>query len=141
MASREPEESEFDPAGWSDGDAQRHLREGVRSFNAGDYETAHEQFERVWMSTQGSDSDFYKGLIQACIAMHHFQRGNLEGASKLYAGHRRYLAAYRPRHLGIDVAALLDDMQRVLQPAVRRGTGDVPRFDVESRPRIVCDAS
>jgi hypothetical protein len=139
MTELEPTESEFDPTQWSEGDAQRHLREGVRAFNAGEYEAAHEEFEQVWLSTQGGDSDFFKGLIQACIAMHHFQRGNLEGASKLYAGHRRYLAAYRPRHLGIDVAALLDEMQRVLKPAMRGAQGDAARFDSGSRPRIQCD--
>jgi predicted metal-dependent hydrolase len=130
----EPEEQDFDPAEWNEGDAARHLREGVRLFNACEYRAAHEEFERVWLSTEGHDSDFYKGLIQACIALHHFQSGNLAGAAKLYGGHRRYLAAYLPRHQGVDVAAFLENMQRALRPVVRRSAQESPRFDAALRP-------
>ncbi len=88
------------------------------------------------MSTQGPDSDFYKGLVQASIALHHFRDGNLEGAAKLHAGHRTLLAAYLPAHLGIDVALFLREMQDALGPVVRRRPGSDPRFDPERRPRI-----
>ena len=141
MTRIEPEQEDFDPARWKDGDAALHLREGVRLFNACEYRAAHEEFERVWLSTQGSDSDFFKGLIQACIALHHFQRGNLDGAAKLHGGHRRYLAAYLPRQHGIDVAAFLEDMQRVLRPVVRRSEHENPRFDVASRPLLKLEES
>jgi predicted metal-dependent hydrolase len=135
----EPEEPDFDPASWTDADAARHLREGVRLFNAGEYRAAHEEFERVWLSNEGGDADFFKGLIQACIALHHFQSGNLEGAAKLHGGHRRYLAAYLPRSHGIDVAAFLESMQRALRPVVRRGPTDAPVFERDARPQIRLD--
>jgi predicted metal-dependent hydrolase len=112
------------------------LAKGIEHFNAGEYEEAHEQFEVLWLSTQGPDSDFYKGLVQAAIALHHFQRGNLEGAAKLYAGHRRYLAAYLPAHLGVDVVAFLREMQEVLSPVARRAPGAEPRFDPAKRPGL-----
>jgi hypothetical protein len=131
-----PEEPSFDPARWNAGDAEIQLSRGVELFNAGEYEEAHEAFETLWLSTQGPDSDFFKGLVQASIALHHFQRGNLGGASKLYSGHRRYLAAYLPAHLGIDVGAFLRAMQECLAPVVHRAAGDQPRFDPANRPRI-----
>jgi predicted metal-dependent hydrolase len=135
----EPGEESFDPAGWTDADAARHLREGVRLFNAGEYREAHEEFERVWLANEGGDADFFKGLIQACIALHHFQRGNLEGAAKLHGGHRRYLAAYLPRSHGIDVAAFLASMQRALLQVVRRAAGETPQFDFNARPQLDLD--
>lgn len=116
--------------------AQDHLARGIELFDAAEYEAAHEEFEEAWLSTQGADSDFYKGLVQAAIAMHHFQRGNLEGAARLYSGHRRYLAAYIPAHLGVDVNALLAEMQRVLQPVVRRTPETLPTFDRAQRPKL-----
>lgn len=116
--------------------AKDHLARGIELFEATQYEAAHEEFEEAWLSTQGADSDFYKGLVQAAIAMHHFQRGNLEGAARLYSGHRRYLAAYVPAHLGVDVAALLVEMQRVLQPVVRRSGDATPTFDAARRPKL-----
>jgi uncharacterized protein len=136
----EPEPPSFDPDHWSEGDAARHLGEGVRLFNAGEYRAAHEEFERVWLSSEGRDADFFKGLIQACIALDHFQRGNLEGAAKLHAGHRRYLAAYLPSHRGVDVAGFLASMQETLRPVVRRSGLDSPRFDPHARPWLALDA-
>ena len=112
------------------------LARGVDLFNAGEYEEAHEAFEELWLATQGPDSDFYKGLVQAAIALHHFQLGNLEGAMKLHAGHRRYLATYLPSHLGLDVAAFLGEMRDVLGPAIRPVLGADLRFDPDRRPRL-----
>lgn len=136
MARIEPEEPNFDPAEWSASSGIEHLARGIELFNAGRYVAAHEEFERVWLSTHGPDSDFLKGLIQAAIALHHFQEGNLEGAAQLYSGHRRYLAAYLPAHDGIDVAAFLAEMQRTLQPVLRRSPGAPMLFDSSQRPAI-----
>ena len=65
----------------------------VELFNDGKYLASHELFDELWEATESAGADFYKGLIQAAIALHHFQEGNLEGATKLYGGHRRFLAA------------------------------------------------
>jgi predicted metal-dependent hydrolase len=132
----EPAEPSFDPDRWGEGDEIAHWIRGVDLFNAGEYEEAHEAFEALWLSTEGPDSDFYKGLVQAAIALHHFQRGNVEGAAKLYGGHRRYLAAYLPAHRGIDVRAFLDEMQAALRSAVRPEPGTESRYDPGSRPRL-----
>ena len=136
MSRIEPGDPSFDPARWGEGDEGVHLAKGIELFNAGEYEEAHEQFEMLWLSTQGPDSEFYKGLVQAAIALHHFQRGNVEGAAKLYGGHRRYLAGYLPAHHGIDVRAFLEEMQEALRSAVRREPGTEPRLDAERRPRL-----
>jgi len=115
---------------------ERGLRDAAGLFNAGEYHAAHERLDLLWEASSGLDSDFLKGLIQACICMHHFQRGNLEGAAKLYSGHRRYLAAYLPAHRDIDVKRLLAEMQRVLRPVVRARPGQAAVFDAADRPRI-----
>ena len=39
---------------------------------------------------------FYKGLIQAAVALHHFGNGNIRGARKVYRSSRGYLEPYRP---------------------------------------------
>lgn len=144
MTRIEPGAETFDPGSWREGDDLRHLKLGVQLFNDARYEAAHEEFEQVWLSMQGGDSDFFKGLIQACIAMHHFQRGNLEGAAKLYSGHRRYLAAYLEApggvHRGVDVTAFLQQMQRALRPVIRRTLGESVSFDPEERPRLTLGA-
>jgi predicted metal-dependent hydrolase len=112
------------------------LRRAAELFNAAEYHAAHEVLDELWESSPSADSDFLKGLIQACIALHHYQAGNAEGAVKLYAGHRQYLAPYLPAHRGLDVARFLAGMQTTLLPLVRARGGDGPEFELERRPRL-----
>lgn len=110
------------------------LRAGVQLFNDGQYLAAHEVFEELWEAGYGPDADFYKGLIQASIALLHLQRGNVEGARKLYTGHRQYLAKYLPAHLGIDVTGFLGSMQTQVKPKLRHN--DAAPLEADERPRI-----
>ena len=105
-------------------------------FDDGRYLASHELFEELWEASEGNDADFFKGLTQAAIALHHFQDGNLEGAAKLYAGHRRYLARFLPEHRGLDIARFLGEMQGFFKPVLRRKTGEAVVFDEPRRPRL-----
>lgn len=112
------------------------LRRAAELFDAAEYHAAHEVLDELWDAAAPDESDFFKGLIQAAIALHHHQRGNPDGARKLYRGHRQLLAAYLPRHRGLDVGAFLAAMQRSLGPLVSSRPGEGPAFDPEARPRM-----
>ncbi|MAF66298.1 MAG: hypothetical protein CMJ84_11660, partial [Planctomycetes bacterium] len=114
MERIEPPPEDFDPGEVVRRGVGALLADGAALFNEAHYERAHEEFEKVWLSNEAGDADFFKGLIQAAICLHHFQRGNLEGARKLASGHRRYLAAYLPAHRGLDVAGFLASMRAFL---------------------------
>jgi len=120
----------------SEDDVDRALTRAAALFDAARYHDAHEVLDVAWERATGRDGDFLKGLIQACIALHHYQAGNLDGARKLYSGHRTYLAPYLPVYRGIDVAALLMAMQTTLLPVVRARAGAEPRFEDAKRPRL-----
>jgi len=113
------------------------LRAGIELFDAGSYLAAHELFEELWEETEGGEADFFKGLIQAAVALHHFQSGNLEGAAQLYSGHRRFLSPYLPLHAGLDIARFLREMQVFLEPVLGRRPGAAVPFPIEGRPRLV----
>ena len=133
MARVEPEE-EPEPAERSEFDAlQQH---GIELFNAGHYLEAHETFERIWVSSHDRETDFFKGLIQSAICLHHFQRGNPEGAKKLYSGHRKLLASFLPEHRGLDVQGFLEAMQAVLHPVLRYRDGIPPELNEGSLPQL-----
>ena len=59
------------------------------------------------MTYTGDDRDFYRGLIQAAVALHHLGTGNTVGAGSVGARARRNLAPYAPRHVSVDVDAIL----------------------------------
>jgi predicted metal-dependent hydrolase len=109
------------------------FRAACELFDGGRYLAAHELFEELWEDTHGPDADFYKGLLQAAVALHHLESGNHEGAARLYTGHRRLLAPYLPAHGGVDLAVLLAAMQRVVGPSA---AGERPTWDAAARPRI-----
>jgi predicted metal-dependent hydrolase len=133
MARILPEDQDFDPESFTRDDARQALAEGLRLFDAGEYHAAHEELERCWLASEGAGEGFYKGLIQAAIAMHHLQRGNYEGARKLYSGHRRLLGGFLPEYLGVDLGAFLGEMQRVMGPVLQ---GEEPEWDSGARPRV-----
>jgi uncharacterized protein len=76
---------------------------GVDEFNREHYFQSHEVWEDLWIGESGSARLFYKGLIQAAVALHHLTNGNAHGARKLLAGCERYLRPYRSRYMGLDV--------------------------------------
>jgi len=122
---------DFDEAG-----ARERLVEAVRLFNDGAYHDAHEAFEVLWLKNEGADADFFKGLIQASICLHHWRDGEQDGARKLYRGHRRYLAAYLPEHRGVELAAFLEAMRAALDPLLRARPGELVPFPAEGGPHV-----
>ena len=110
------------------------FKAAVQLFNEARFLAAHELFDELWEQGQGEDSDFYKGLVQASVCLHHFEEGNLEGAAKLYRGHRRSLAGYLPSHAGLDVSGFLRDMKDFLEPVLRRAPEAC--YDPGKRPHI-----
>ena len=121
MSRIRPEEQDFDPEAFGEEDLVRELANGVDLFGQGHYHEAHEAFERCWLANEAGDADFFKGLVQASICMHHLTRGNPAGARALYSGHRRLLGQFLPAHRGLDVAGLLAELQRVVGPLLRGG--------------------
>ena len=104
----------------------------VDHFNRGQYFDAHEAWEEGWTS------NFEKGLIQAAAALLHFERGNLHGARRLYAGSRGYLEPYRPRFQGIELEPFVAGMERCFAELLStvEGSGSNIGFEKKLVPRI-----
>ena len=84
-------------------------------FNAQQYYEAHDVLEDLWLETRDGDYAFYKGLIQLAGAYVHLQKQYLRPdhakdgvrarpAVRLFELAAGNLAAYRPRHLRLNVA-------------------------------------
>ena len=85
------------------------LGEGVELFNSGRYWDAHEAWEREWTpDRRGSDSGFYKGLIQVAAGCLHYGRRNRRGAINKWRSGAAYLRPYLPAHNGLALGPLVD---------------------------------
>jgi hypothetical protein len=79
----------------------------MKAFNEGSFFEAHEILEPFWVGYRGDDRDFYRGLIQAAVALHHASAGNAVGAGGVAARARRNLGPYAPLYESIEVDAIL----------------------------------
>lgn len=110
---------------------------GVAYFNGGDFFASHEVWEDLWRRESGRSRQFYKGLIQAAVALHHLTHGNQHGATKLLAGSQSCLQPFRSRYLGLDIDGFLAALDRCVAATLARAAGGRPGM-VESGtvPRI-----
>lgn len=87
-------------------------------FNAGQYYEAHDVLENLWLERRDENCLFFKGLIQVAGAYVHLQKQfhhpthhkhgrRLRPAVRLFHLGAKNLATYAPRHLQLDVAALI----------------------------------
>jgi hypothetical protein len=113
---------------------------GVAYFNACEFFEAHETWEELWKNYSGDLRLFYKGLIQAAVALHHFGNGNIRGARKVYRSSRGYLATYRPRCMGLDLEAFLSKFDACFAE-VDASQEEFPKIDIDPEliPEIALD--
>jgi uncharacterized protein len=94
---------------------------GIELFNRGEYFDAHEVWEDLWQDCPAYDRRFYQALIQAAVAIYHFERGNNTGAARLARSGKRYMEPYRPMHLGLDVDGFWRQVEAYLAVALLEG--------------------
>ena len=88
--------------------------EFIRLFNRGAFFESHEILELLWKKSDGRRKRFYQGLIQAAVCLHHFERGNAEGAQYEFRVSREKLEEFLPEQRGMDVRKLLEDLKDCL---------------------------
>ena len=86
------------------------LAEGLRLYEAGEFFTAHEAWESVWLGAPEPEKTFLQGLIQVTAAFHHLQNDNRLGTVLLLQGALRRLDLYPASFGGISVALLCSDI-------------------------------
>jgi predicted metal-dependent hydrolase len=105
------------------------LDAGLRLIRTGAYFEAHEELEDEWRDAPPEERDFLQGLVHVAVAWLHAERGNRNGCERQLAKARRRLAPYAPSHRGVDVAAVLTQIdsaeQRVGAGSLELGSVDV----------------
>ena len=96
---------------WTEGP----LAEGLRLYDAGEFFTAHEAWESVWLVSPEPEKTFLQGLIQVTAAFHHLRHDNRLGTVLLLQGALRRLDVYPPSFGGISVSLLCEDIREGLR--------------------------
>ena len=111
------------------------VQQAIDLFNTGQYFPCHDVFEDYWSELTCAEKSLFQGLIQAAVALFHFEEGNLGGALRMYNSSRMRLLGFRDGAAGIDVARLLRDMQLCFQELCQPHAG-YP-FHVRLDPALV----
>jgi predicted metal-dependent hydrolase len=102
------------------------LAEGLRLYNTGEYFTAHEAWEEIWLAAPEPERTFLQALIQVTAAFEHLKRNdNQLGASRLLGYALRRLEPYAADFGRIDVERLRADIRERLV-SLASGTSPAP---------------
>ena len=119
------------------------IDEGIRLFNEGLFFECHDVLEDFWTEQTCVERPVFQGLIQAAVALFHFEEGNLGGARRMYFSSRANLCGFPAVVGGMDLQGLLTQMDACFAELCEPHTS-YPfhiRFDPAKRPRIVRSGS
>ena len=92
-------------------DAGSHYERGLDLIRSREYFAAHEELELVWRAAAPEERDFYQGLVHVAVAWYQAGRGNRRGCERQLAKAQRRLSPFSPAHRGVDVAAVLEQVE------------------------------
>ena len=87
------------------------LARGLDLARAGEYFAAHEALEDAWRASDPAEKDFFQGLVHVVVAWYQAGRGNKTGCERQLEKAMRRLGPFSPEHGGVDVAALLSQVE------------------------------
>jgi predicted metal-dependent hydrolase len=87
-------------------------QQGLFLARGGAYFEAHEAFEAAWRACDRHERDFFQGLVHVVVSAYQAGRGRTAAAERQRQKALRRLAPFAPAHRGLDVALLLDALQR-----------------------------
>ncbi|NMD30720.1 MAG: DUF309 domain-containing protein [Chloroflexi bacterium] len=115
------------------GNCRLHPRalKGISLFNAHLFFEAHEELEIAWREEPDTVREVYRGILQVAVGYHHWSRKNYNGALKMFHSCRKWLAPFVPAYGGIQVAPILEDVDRLetILLSAMTGNTDIPTPD------------
>ena len=103
-----------------------HFLSGLDLIRSGEFFEAHEELELEWRAAAAGERDFFQGLVHVAVAWYQAGRGNRRGCERQLEKAARRLARFAPAHRGVDVAAVLEQVERA-QRIVVAGSLELPR--------------
>jgi predicted metal-dependent hydrolase len=98
---------------------------GLEHIRAGRFFEAHEELELVWRAAPPEERDFYQGLVHVAVAWYQAGRGRPVATGSQLGKAARRLAPFAPSHRGVDVDAVLAQVEAA-RALVARGSLSLP---------------
>jgi predicted metal-dependent hydrolase len=88
------------------------FRRGLELVRSGRFFEAHEELELAWRAADPSERDFFQGLVHVAVAWYQAGRGRPVATARQLDKATRRLGSFAPEHRGVDVAAVLAQVER-----------------------------
>lgn len=108
----------------------------IRQFNSGQWFDCHETLEELWISEEGEARDFFQGVLQIAVALHHWRNGNYVGATSLLNGGVKLLSGVSDACMWVDVSKLISDANRMREALEGLGRDRMNELDSSLVPKL-----
>jgi uncharacterized protein len=105
------------------------LERGLALMRRGAFFEAHEELEAAWRQAPAAEQDFFQGLVHVTVAWYQAGRRRPTACASQLAKASRRLSPYAPSHRGVDVAAVLTQVDRAAA-VVADGSLDLPPLEI-----------
>lgn len=112
------------------------LLRAMVEFNQHDWFECHETLEELWVAETGEMRDFYQGILQIAAALHHWRKGNFNGAVSLLARGAGYLRRVRPVCRGFDVSGFIAETEATLEALTVLGPSSMANLATSLIPTL-----
>jgi predicted metal-dependent hydrolase len=87
------------------------FKRGLDEIRARHYFEAHEELEEAWRAAPAEERDFFQGLVHVAVAWYQAGRDRPVATGRQLEKAARRLAAFAPSHRGVDVDAVLAQVE------------------------------
>jgi uncharacterized protein len=108
----------------------------IRQFNAHEWFECHETLEDLWIGEEGEVRNFFQGILQIAVALHHWRNGNYGGAVSLFNGGVKLLSQVSDACMWVDVVQLMSDANRMREALEELGKERMDALDSALIPHL-----
>jgi uncharacterized protein len=102
---------------------------GLEAFNQHEYFEAHELLEAAWNQDATPTKELYRAILQVAVAYYQIERGNYNGAVKMFQRMRQWFEPMPDECRGVDVKSLRLAAERAYDLLLELGRQQVNEFD------------
>jgi hypothetical protein len=106
-----------------------YAKRGLDEFNRGEYFKAHDSLEKAWIEDESPGRELYRAILQVAVAYYQVQKGNYNGAAKMFLRLRQWIDPLPDFCRGVKVIQLRKEARAVHKELLYLGPERIEEFD------------
>ena len=106
-----------------------YAKRGLEEFNRGEYFKAHDSLEKAWIEDESPGRDLYRAILQVAVAYYQVQKGNYNGAAKMFLRLRRWIDPIPGLCRGVNVVQIRKEARIVHEALLSLGSERIEELD------------